>query len=312
ILYYDYSLTLPMEVARYWLSGRGITWAAALFFIVRYLSILGHIPVMVQVFWPSYSAKVSHILTSLLCLNLQMYHQLLSVIVQVLVGALLIMRTYALYGRNRAVLWLLVSVASGVIAVGCVSNTFCRRFSEYSSPVFKGKDLTSTCRGIHFMAAWSGMLVFDLVVFLFTLVKCIKLGRLGRRTLLDIFVRDGQLLTYSTSCMAAANLSNILTFLVSPLVKGVATIFTNIISTTLISRLMLNLRDPKILSPQNTMTFGSSTAPSTPFVSSLGFTPDRRVTGRFDNSLCNDVEAHDLPGTFVRQDGKLGTVSMLH
>lgn len=49
ILYYDHALTLPMEIQRFWM--RGFTWATMFFFINRYLAFLGHIPVIIQVFW---------------------------------------------------------------------------------------------------------------------------------------------------------------------------------------------------------------------------------------------------------------------
>lgn len=39
--------------------------------------------------------------------------------------------------------------------------------------------------------AWGGELVFDCVIVTLTLYKAIKLGRMGRRTLLDIILRDG-------------------------------------------------------------------------------------------------------------------------
>ncbi|EMD34836.1 hypothetical protein CERSUDRAFT_86285 [Gelatoporia subvermispora B] len=294
ILYYDYCLTFPMEVDRFWLSRRKISWGSSFFFLVRYLSIFGHVPVIFQVFWPSYSPKP--------CLNLQMYHQLFSVILQVLVGVLLIMRTYALYQRSRKILWLLIAVASGVIAVGCWA-TLAKHPDSPIIPLDVG--CTTSLSTIHifadFTAAWSGMLVFDLVVFLLTLVKCIKLGRGNARTLLDIFVRDGE-------CMAGANLSNILTFIVSPLIKGVTTIFTNIVSATLISRLMLNLRDPKILLRQDTMTFGTSTAPSTPFVSTLEFIPPRFNPGQWINGFSGDLESQNTSGLTTERNDEISLV----
>ena len=49
ILYYDHALTLSMEIQRFWI--RRFTWATLFFFINRYLAFLGHIPVIIQVFW---------------------------------------------------------------------------------------------------------------------------------------------------------------------------------------------------------------------------------------------------------------------
>lgn len=48
MLYYDYILTFPMEVERYWSGGR--SWASFFFFLNRYMSVLCHIPVVYEFF----------------------------------------------------------------------------------------------------------------------------------------------------------------------------------------------------------------------------------------------------------------------
>lgn len=50
ILYYDYALTLPMEIDRFWAT-RSISWASGFFYLNRYLTLLGHIPLVV---WQAY------------------------------------------------------------------------------------------------------------------------------------------------------------------------------------------------------------------------------------------------------------------
>jgi hypothetical protein len=42
--------------------------------------------------------------------------------------------------------------------------------------------------------AWIGILVFDSVIFGMTLYKTLKIGRFGRRTLVDVLLRDGECL----------------------------------------------------------------------------------------------------------------------
>lgn len=49
ILYYDYSLTFADEVARFW-NRKNFTWASFLFFVNRYLVLLGNIPIMIEAF----------------------------------------------------------------------------------------------------------------------------------------------------------------------------------------------------------------------------------------------------------------------
>lgn len=48
LLYYDFILTIPQEVERYW-TGR-LTWPSFLFFLNRYTAVLGHIPVIAEFF----------------------------------------------------------------------------------------------------------------------------------------------------------------------------------------------------------------------------------------------------------------------
>lgn len=50
ILYYDYFLTLPDEVDRFW-SSRRVTWASTFFYINRYLTLIGHSSVAFGYYW---------------------------------------------------------------------------------------------------------------------------------------------------------------------------------------------------------------------------------------------------------------------
>ncbi|KAJ8689337.1 hypothetical protein PTI98_013367 [Pleurotus ostreatus] len=50
ILYYDYWLTLPLEIERYW-ALEGFTTARFLFYLNRYTSLFAHVPVIVAYFW---------------------------------------------------------------------------------------------------------------------------------------------------------------------------------------------------------------------------------------------------------------------
>jgi len=50
LLYYDYLLTVPLEIERIWLQNKA-NWNTVLFFAIRYLTVFGHVPVIVQSFW---------------------------------------------------------------------------------------------------------------------------------------------------------------------------------------------------------------------------------------------------------------------
>lgn len=47
VLYYDYLLTLSREVEYFWPHQNRVGWAASSFLFNRYVSVLGHIPVLI-------------------------------------------------------------------------------------------------------------------------------------------------------------------------------------------------------------------------------------------------------------------------
>jgi len=100
---------------------------------------------------------------------------------------------------------------------------------------------------IRLAAAWGGLLLFDLVIFVMTIVKAVMIGKSGSRSLLTVLLRDGSVYFLVMVCVT---LLNILSFLLGVgYVRGMMTTFANIISSTMISRLMLNLRDASLALP---------------------------------------------------------------
>jgi hypothetical protein len=303
ILYYDYLLTLPLEIQRFW-TLRTFSWATFFFFFNRYLAILGHIPVILLTFWNSadlaYKSNICHLLQS--------FHQYLEVIIQLVVGILLIMRVYALYDRSRWVVVLFITFAAVDIGIGCwaiISKSSIHlppQDLEISAP---GCALPiSHEQGTRLALAWGGQLAYDAVVFFLTLYKSILIVRTSHRPLISTLLRDGKsaliphfvcflrchpisrcpvfcvsnIVAGANHCLqccarilTVANLANILTFLLAaPISKGVTSTFSNIISATMISRLMLNLRDPKILMSTTNRTTGSTTITMTnPMISTV-------------------------------------------
>ncbi|KAH9992311.1 hypothetical protein BJV77DRAFT_1003007 [Russula vinacea] len=91
-----------MEVDRYWSAGSH-SWASAVFLGVRYLALLGHVPLLYHVYIPV--KKRVRVFAS--------YHSLLVSLLTILISVLLAMRVYALYFRNK---WILYIVAVEFIA----------------------------------------------------------------------------------------------------------------------------------------------------------------------------------------------------
>ncbi|KAJ7041559.1 hypothetical protein C8F04DRAFT_1079241 [Mycena alexandri] len=227
ILFYDYILTIDREVLAY--SGAARTWATSLFYVNRYASIGASLPVVVQYFWTTENPKKVAI-----CSTLQTYHQYFAIVAQAFVAAILIMRTYALYERSRRVLIVCLTVAAAAAIVGAYIIFSGKGNSHDLNDIIirvgcaSGLDVEQS-RRIGY--AWTGMLAFDLVIFGFTVAKALALSREQRGGLLVLLVRDGSLYFL---VIVASNSGNIISFMYAgPYTRGVATTFTNIISSVM-------------------------------------------------------------------------------
>ncbi|KAI0673083.1 hypothetical protein C8Q78DRAFT_969328, partial [Trametes maxima] len=236
ILYYDYVMTFFSEIEYYW-SPPVPSVSFLLFTVNRYIGLFGPIPVFFEYF-------------SALCRQLQLYHQIFAMLSQAVVAVLLILRTYALYNCSKRILALLIAMHLGG-AVHCLSAVLTSKSPLTTSTsldfAYDRCNLSLTDdQGIHLALAWSAMLWFDSIIFALTLYKAIQMRRELSGGLLETLFRDG---TIYYGILMAVNMVNIITFLVcdpnTPM-KGMATTMTNVLSVTLTSRLMLNLRDPTV------------------------------------------------------------------
>ncbi|EJD03495.1 uncharacterized protein FOMMEDRAFT_105557 [Fomitiporia mediterranea MF3/22] len=244
ILYYDYALTLPDEVRFIWKKKTSLV--TGLFYTNRYLSILGTIPIVLQSFG-NWSAKG--------CDDLQKYHQFLSIIVQIIVAVIVILRTYALYECSLKVLLSMSSFAVIVIcfviwAVLAPASTVQEQY-DLSSMLGCNANLSFELAA-KLSGAWASLLVFDTAVVILTLRKAIIIKKLENRKLFYVLIRDGTVYYF---VFAMINMAQIIIFLTgAPIVRGVLTTLANVISTTLISRLMLNLQNPRLFHANNDRT----------------------------------------------------------
>ena len=53
VLYWDFLVTFSLEVERFWGPRFSYSWATLSYFACRYLSLISHVPVVVQVIVPS-------------------------------------------------------------------------------------------------------------------------------------------------------------------------------------------------------------------------------------------------------------------
>ncbi|KAJ7121576.1 hypothetical protein C8R44DRAFT_786490 [Mycena epipterygia] len=287
LLFYDYFLTLDWEVARYW--GSTFTAPNVLFFLNRYGTLFGTIPVVIQNFWTieSTPSKLA------ICGHLHSYHQYFAVVTQILIGIMLILRTYALYERKKIILALMVCVAGGVISVGIWSvlsgSTVKPGDDGVQVPLYIGcSSLVSSSQTIGLAIAWAGMGVFDCTIFFLTLYRAFSRRNSSSMDLLGVLLRDGSIYF---GVIVLSTLSNILTFIFGgPYIRGLSTTFTNVISSIMISRLMLNLRDPSL------------TTMSGRFTESTTITGNGMFSTNLDGMFSTNIPGTGAPGGLTELD----------
>lgn len=203
-----------------------------------------------------------------ICKALQSYHQYFSVAVQVVIMIIMMMRIYALYNRSRRVLAFFVGVAVGVLVVGCwllVSSKSKHQPIDEVALVGCPAPL-SRPEALRLGLGWGGILVLDSLVFALTVYKTWSLRKRSGVSLIHLLLRDGSIYF---SVMIAATVGNILTFMhAKPFTRGVVTILMNSISSVMITRLMINLRDP-VLERSNTTTTTTSFDHTTQIISTF-------------------------------------------
>ncbi|KAJ7774036.1 hypothetical protein B0H16DRAFT_1510817 [Mycena metata] len=274
LLFYDYCLTIDWEISRYW--GSPFTWPNILFFANRYGTLLGNVPVVIQYFWTQRSTPRKTLFQR--CRHLESYHQYFIIVTQLMVAAMLILRTYALYEHSRRILLLMLAVTVGGITVAVWSVLTAKTGTiKNNLHLYFGCDYAiSHSQGVSLAIAWANIAIFDCMIFLLTLYKV--LHRPHGADLLTVLLRDGVV-------MVMSNLSNILTLV--PYTRGIASTFTNIISSILITRLMLNIRDPALSHMHGRL------SASTTVTKNFRFTPfvgPSRGSAQLDTDLTMDME----------------------
>ncbi|TFK87514.1 hypothetical protein K466DRAFT_586327 [Polyporus arcularius HHB13444] len=217
ILYYDFTLTFGEEYWRIWKAPRSMS--SFLFFLNRYLPVLGDIAVNVGNFYifP----------TELGCRHYAFFRQLLLIVNQVVVCYILFLRTFALYGRDWRVGGSIFGFAMILLGISCWSIVGQHEDVELRGGCHLAADrMTAHPTGI--AVSWESLFLFDLTIFSLTLFKTLQARRrnpvtIGRNDILSLVMRDG-----SSSQP-------------HPLLRGCLSTAASSLSVTMMSRLMLNL-----------------------------------------------------------------------
>ncbi|KAJ7895578.1 hypothetical protein B0H14DRAFT_2680884 [Mycena olivaceomarginata] len=230
ILVYDYALTFRLEVERFW--GTRLTWGTILVYVNRYLTLFGTVPVLAEVLLTTTDPGKAAI-----CNASQEYHKYFAyaslqqatpyelilhrlgslVLVADDLQVILIMRTYALYERNKYVLAFMLFVlffafvfALSMLLTGNRRDTLDPTLKSILCPSPTPHDS-------------------------FTVYKALR-HEIRNGGLLSVLLRDGAPLI-----IIVANVANIVTY-----TSDCDVVFLSL-SSVMITRLMLNLRDPKLL-----------------------------------------------------------------
>ncbi|KAJ7661157.1 hypothetical protein B0H17DRAFT_1212344 [Mycena rosella] len=232
LMYYDHLLTLGHEISLLWKRARSAS--AHWFFAVRYAGFAGNIPVTVFIFYPlapSWSA----------CHAYHTGRQVVLAVTQLLVSIVMLIRIYALYGRNVRVLALVLVLSTPLLAV--IVWSMLGQHSDYLASIPGCHVSISRSTSYHLAAAWEALFVYDALIFGLTVFKTYstwrRAGAQDYMPLHTLILRDGALYF---AAMALANLCNIITFYMSgPILAGGLSTFASCMSVALMSRLMLNL-----------------------------------------------------------------------
>jgi hypothetical protein len=216
--YYDYLLTFDDEVRFIW--NRKKTQSSYWYLCNRYLGFFGNIAVLVM----SYVT-----LNAEGCKEERKFkywsitRQILLVANQVLGCVLLTLRTYALYTRDKRVLWFMLFSMAALFSLACWSLT-----GQKNTPT-----PTSGCHlamsketAINLAIPWESLFAYDTLIFIMTLAKTYKMRyqntSLRSLPLVSLVVRDG---AAYFGIMALSTLANILTFLMAGVRRSPASLF---------------------------------------------------------------------------------------
>ncbi|KIK54908.1 hypothetical protein GYMLUDRAFT_48294 [Collybiopsis luxurians FD-317 M1] len=245
ILIYDWLLTLDREIELFWKRDCKRL-PAILFFVNRYLSLLGAVPTSV-IYFMSKPILISN--PQLGGRHLDFYLDVFLVLIQLNLSALFILRVTAIYGGSKRILIFLSALGTGVIVNGAVQLSIADRMplTEIKPPSVADEvgnvPIFSFAQGLHLIYLWAGVFVFDLTVFSLTVWKTASTWRnkYTQRGIVTIIMRDG--LMYF-GIITLTTLANVLVLaLGSDLLRPLLTVLTDILSCILMSHMMFNLRE---------------------------------------------------------------------
>ncbi|EMD39229.1 hypothetical protein CERSUDRAFT_122656 [Gelatoporia subvermispora B] len=241
ILFYDYCLTVEIEAKHVW-RDFDFTWASVLFVMNRYLSLLLSVPILLEVFadlseTSCYPYALTPATTEAIGFYFPYYRH----------G---FWRAYirSILNDDPSGLWSVRRMWTRVLYHPSIVGMHATCFTQRTTDLGKGKPWVKAPEPTAFLTfalglalAWSCSLILDTYVFILTIAKPL-ICRLDwrRHGLIYIVLRDGGIYYALLALMYTVN---VIMFRVSPShSRSIFVTATNVLSSILVSRLLLNLR----------------------------------------------------------------------
>ncbi|KAL6306030.1 hypothetical protein BKA93DRAFT_730040 [Sparassis latifolia] len=248
IFYYDYLITFRDEYSRIWSKPKSKV--SIMFFVNRYVTFFGDIAVN----WGNfYHFKTDE--------RYALYRQLLLILAQVIVCINLLLRTYALYRRDKRVLALILATGLTLLGLSCWAVIGPQEDIDLNGGCHTAAPRVTAIRTA---VAWEALFIYDILIFSLTVFKTFKersrnVVTVGKFDVVSLIFRDAFTVFIACRIMASVNLANVVTFYLShrplflqPLLRGVLSTFASSVSVTMMTRLMLNLHEG-IYAPSTTL-----------------------------------------------------------
>jgi len=233
---YDNLITLGDEVERIW--SKPMSGASILFLINRHLTPLEFMPVIIAFHLPSWTKN------TVACNHFVRYEGGGTLALVAICEIIMMLRVYALWGRNSWILAFLVIlwIAQVVFCGVAMANTMLVPLP----PGFIGCILTGTT-SVWWTPFWVMPLITDSFIFILTMIKTRQKGFNKEMPLLAYFRRDGILYFI---CICVANIINVCFFFAATEdLKAIGASFSQLITSVMVNRLVLNLRGVSTTKP---------------------------------------------------------------
>ncbi|KLO15140.1 hypothetical protein SCHPADRAFT_927413 [Schizopora paradoxa] len=266
VFFYDYALTLPQEYKHVW--SKGFSTINALLIGLRYISIIGYLPTVALGFSPSLQKNSTWFVK---------IPAGIGIVTQCLVIAFLIIRLYAIFEKQHAVMYVMIpfallSICLSMSVMAQASTLIVNEFSFSPGIISSTRLISASCLMIpdsnssasllRYEASYIATITFDTFVFLLSLAKIRHIchttrWRDVRPTLAVIMLRDGFLLFAVLATSNVIHLALYLRFwdrsandflIAAPryafvVSSGTNNEMTHALSVILISRMVFNLRE---------------------------------------------------------------------